>query len=216
MATPEKISPASSSDHEEGLETLKQWGQWALMAIAVVFLGVSLFQWNRSRGEGLKQEIFVAYSTAFTPEALAQVVEAYPDAPEAALARIQMGGMYFRDGDYEKALSVYDTFLQAHPRHPLIGEVRFAQRMTLEALGALDEALQGFAGVTEDQLMYPQALFGQARIHEKQGRADLALSLYRLIEERFEDSVWAFQAERFRQAADLAARDVHAPEADGQ
>ncbi|MCC5845291.1 MAG: tetratricopeptide repeat protein [Verrucomicrobia bacterium] len=214
MATPEKISSASSADHEEGLEKLKQWGQWALMGIAVVFLGISLFQWNRSRGEGLKQEIFMAYSTAFTPEALAQVVEAYPDAPEAALARIQMGGMYFREGEYEEALAVYDAFLQAHPRHLLASEVRFSRWMTLEALGRLDEAMEGFASVSEENLMYPQALFGQARIHEKQGRADLALPLYRLIEESFEDSAWAFQAEMFRQVAELAARDVRVPEVD--
>jgi tetratricopeptide (TPR) repeat protein len=212
MATPNKPTPVSSVETEEGLEKLKQWGQWVLMGIAVAFLAVSLFQWNRGREEGLKQEIFMAYSTAFTPEALAQVIEAYPDAPEAALARIQMGGMHFRDGEYDQALEVYDAFLQKHARHPMAAEVRFARYMTLEAKGRLDEALEGFAGVSEDHLMHPQALFGRARIHEKLGQPELALPLYDEIMERFEDSVWAFQAEMFRQAAELATRAAPAAE----
>lgn len=209
MATPENTSKTPAPETEEGLEKLKQWGQWVLMGIAVAFLAVSLFQWNRSRIEGEAQEIFLAYSTAFTPEALAQVVEAYPDAPEAALARIQMGGMYFRDGEYDEALSVYDAFLKAHPRHPLADEVRFARWMTLEALGKLDQALEGFAGVSEEAVMFPQALFGQARIHEKQGNPALAVTLYTQISEDFEDSVWAFQADIFRKAAELAAREMN-------
>ena len=207
MATPEKKSPvAASPETEMSLEKLKQMGQWVLLIVAIAFLGVSLFQWNRSREQGEQQEIYLAYSTAFTPEALAQVVEAYPNSSEAALARIQMGGMHFRDGEYDEALAVYDAFLEKHPRHPLIQEVRFSRWMTLEALGELDEAMSGFASVSEEQLMYPQALFAQARILEKQGRAADAVPLYTLIEESYADSVWAFQAELFRQSAELAAR----------
>lgn len=206
MSSSQIPSSTPAADHQESLEKFKQWGQGVLLLIAAVFLGVSLFNWNRSRTEGLLQDIYLAYSTAFTPEALAQVVEAYPDAPEAALARIQMGGMYFRDGEYAEALAVYEDFLQTRPRHPLVEEVRFSRLMALEAMGKLDEALAGFSQVSGEQLMFPQALFAVARIHEKQGRPDLALPMYQRIEEDFEDSVWAFQAGMFRQAAERAAR----------
>lgn len=216
MATPEKSSPvAASPETELSIEKLKQMGQWVLLIVAIVFLGVSLFQWNRNREQGEQQEIYMAYSTAFTPEALAQVVEAYPNSTEAALARIQMGGMHFRDGEYDEALAVYDAFLQANPRHPFAQEVRFSRWMALEALGKLEEAMEGFAGVAEDQLMYPQALFGQARILEKQGRPADALPLYTLIKDSFADSPWEFQAGIFRQSAELAARTASGGESVG-
>lgn len=206
MAKPSKQPTAPEPEAQESLEKLKRWGQWVLMGVAVVFLAFSAFQWNRSRIDGEKQEIYLSYSSAFTPEALAQVVEAFPDAPEAALARIQMGGMFFRDGEFESALAAYDSFLRAHPRHAFIHEVRFARAMALEALDQLEEALEGFQSVDPSMLMYAQAQFGVARIHERQGRPDLAVAIYAAIEESFPDSAWSFQAEIFRQAAELDAR----------
>lgn len=206
MATPETTKQLAEADPEEGLAKLKQMGQWVLLAVAAAFLGVTGFQWLQSREAGVRQEVYLAYTTAFTPEALSQVVEAYPEAPEAALARIQMGGMYFRDGEYEEALAVYDTFLAEHATHPMRGEVEVARWMTVEAMGELEAALAGFEAVPETAVMAAQAQFGRARVLEKLGRAAEAVAVYAAIEAAYPETAWAFQAERFREAAALAAR----------
>ncbi len=61
----------------------------------------------------------------------------------------------------------------------------------------------GFASVTEEQLLYPQALMARARIQEKQDNAQAALDLYTQIEETFPMSPWSEQARVFREQVEL-------------
>ncbi|MCH8511096.1 MAG: tetratricopeptide repeat protein [Kiritimatiellae bacterium] len=188
------------------LDKLKSSAQWVLLAVALALLSFSIFQWFQSRKEGLRQEVYLDYTTAYTPDALRQVIEAYPNQPEAALARLQLGNMLAQDGEHEEALQVFEGFIAKSPRHPLAGRAVLGRLMALEELGRLDEALEGYKGVAADSLVYPQALFGRARTLEKLGRHAEAVPVYKTIEELVPDSVWAYQAERYRDAASLEAR----------
>ena len=208
MATKQQKSLPPDQDEDLSLENLKNSAQWVLMAVAVVLLGVSIFQWNRSRQEALRQEVYRDFTTAFTPDALRQVIEVYPDQPEAALAKIQLGDMLARDGDHEEALEVFETFLRRHPRHPFAPRAELGKFLAFEHLDRLDEAMSGYRGISEDSLVFPQALFGQARILQRKGRHADAIPIYEQIEALVPDSGWAFQAEQFRRAAALAAREA--------
>jgi len=113
--------------------------------------------------------------------------------------------MHFRNGEYAEALKQYDAFLAAAPQHPLGEGARLGRLMSLEELGNLEEALLGFQGFDANSVLYPQALFGQARVLEKQEMLADAIAIYERIETTFADEVWAFQAEEFRKAAQLGA-----------
>ncbi len=206
MATNSQKTLPPVEDEEVSLDKLKSSAQWVLLAVALALLSFSIFQWFQSRKEGLRQEVYMDYSTAYTPDALRQVIEAYPDQPEAALARLQLGNMLAQDGEHEEAMQVFEGFLAKSPRHPLAGRAVLGRLMALEELGKLEEALAGFKEVSPDSLVYPQALFGQARALEKLGRHAEAIPVYETIEELVPNSVWAYQAERYRELAALDAR----------
>lgn len=206
MATEQQKTLPPEQDDDLSLQNLKNSAQWVLMAVAVILLGVSIFQWNRSRQEAVRQEVYRDFTTAYTPDALRQVVEVYGDQPEAALAQIQLGDMLARDGDHEEALEIFEAFLRKHARHPLAPRAELGRLLAFERLGRLDDALTGYRAIQETSMVYPQALFGQARVLEKQGRHQDAIPIYETIEERVPETSWAFQAERYREAAALAAR----------
>lgn len=207
MATSTQKKIETRDDEEVSLENLKKSAQWVVMVIAVALLAVSVYQWAVARRDSLHQEVYQAYTTAYTAESLEQVIEAYPDRPEAAAARIQLGAMHYRDGNYEDSLRVHESFLAAHPRHPLLEKAKLGRFLAMEELGRLDEALAGYQTFTPDMLLYPNALFGQARALERLGRLEESLVVYTTIENTFPDSVWALQAEQFRMAAALGLRD---------
>ena len=197
------------SDAEKGLQALKQSAQWVILGVAVVMLGVTLYQRGRAGREAAAQEQFMALSTAFTLEALEDVQTAFAGKPAGALANFQRAAMLLRDGELNEALAQYDLFLQSHPRHPLTEGARFGRLVTLEELGHLEDALAGFRGFAESNIFYPQALFAQARILEKTGQTDDAIEIYSDIEARFADEMWAFQAEEFRKAARTVTRPAN-------
>lgn len=207
MSDTSKSPSVQVSEEEQSLQALKKYAQWVILAVAAVMLAVTLVQNLRSRREAASLEQFLALSQAFTSEGLADVQTAFPEKPAGLLATFQLAAMRFRDGEYAEALSQYDLFLAEAPEHPLSEGARFGRFMALEELGNLDEALQGFRSFDASAVLYPQALFGQARILEKQGDLNAAIAVYEEIEAAFEDEVWAFQAEEFRKAAQLQSRN---------
>lgn len=207
MATPDKSSKKLPQDETEiSIENLKKSGQWILLGVAAALLVVSLVQWRGRREESLDLDVYRAYTEAFTIDALEQVLVAFPDRPEAAPARLQLGGMLFREGEFENALQVYETFLVAHPSHPLREQARFGRAISLEELGRYEEAIDAYREFTNEDLLYPNALTGLARALERAGRGEESLAIYERIEADFPETFWAMQAEQFRRAAQVDLR----------
>lgn len=207
MATPDKSSNRLPADEAEvSIENLKKSGQWILLGVAGALLVVSIVQWRGRRQESLDLDVYQAYTEAYTIDALEQILAAFPERPEAPAARLQLGGMLFREGEFENALEAYDMFLLAHPRHPLREQARFGRAISLEELGRFDEAIEAYREFTGDDLLYPNALTGLARALERAGRTEESLPVYERIETEFADTFWAMQAEQFRRAAQVELR----------
>ncbi|MEX2607094.1 MAG: tetratricopeptide repeat protein [Kiritimatiellia bacterium] len=189
-------SPSTSTPDSPPVD----WGKhlrWGAPLLAVFLIALTLFMWKQGNKTTLRTEVLNAYTRADSAEALAAISEVYTDQPEAPLALLQAASLHYNDGDFESAQELYMRFQSLYPSHVLIEHATWGVWMGAEALGDLDAALQGFQSITEEQLLYPQALLGQARIHEKQSNAEKALALYEQIQKDFPDSAWAEQARVF-------------------
>lgn len=187
---PHHDSPEPKPDWEKHL-------RWLTPVTAVILIAATVFMWTQGRQTNLRSEVLSAYTLANTAQELQTVADAYPDETEAPLARLQAGAMYYNEGDFEAALAQYELFLKAYATHPMHENAQWGKWMSQEALGSLDEAMAGFQSITEDSLVYPQALLGQARIFEKKGQNEEALGLYTRIQEMNPQSSWAEQARVF-------------------
>jgi outer membrane protein assembly factor BamD (BamD/ComL family) len=198
MSTTPTHTPSTSKTTSEQSEVkLEQHLLWLAPLTAVILVVASLFMWKQSRNTQFRDEVLNAYTQASTADELAALSEVYPDQPEAPLALLQAAALQYNESEFEAAKSFYARFEALYPAHPLLNNATWGKWMSGEALGELDEALEGFQSISSEQILYPQAVLGQARIHEKQSHPDEAFELYTLILEEFPDSAWAEQARVF-------------------
>jgi len=202
MAQP---TPVPHTDHEPEEKSIDL--DKLLKIIAPVTLGILVlsfaFLWFQNKDTGLRAEVAQAYSTAQTPESLEAIAEVYPEQPEAPLALLQAGSLQFNDGKFEAAHALYTSFIERYPSHPLLENAEWGIWMSTEQMGELDVAFEGFSSVREEQLLYPQALMGLARIHEKKNELEAALEVYSQIQDEFPETPWAEQARVFAEQVEL-------------
>ena len=183
-----------------------RWLAPVSVAILVVATG---FIWWQSRQQDQRLDVFQAYLDASRPaeelaardhaDRLTAVAEAYPDEPEAGMALIQAGALLYNEGDYEGALERYTLFLDRYPKHPLRDNSAWGALHCREALGELDAALEGYRAYTPEDLLYPRARLGAARVYEKRGEWSRAREIYESLLDDMPESPWANQAEIFLQ-----------------
>ncbi len=178
--------------------------RWLAPATAVILLAATFFMWTQGKSDSLRLEVMQAYTLASSAEELQVLAEAYPDEPEAPLARLQAGALLYNDGEFEQAKAQYELFQQNYATHILSDNAQWGIWMSEEALGNLDAALEGFRSVEAGEILYPQALLGQARILEKKQEGEAALELYATLQEDFPQSNWAEQARVFSDRLKLA------------
>jgi outer membrane protein assembly factor BamD len=61
---------------------------------------------------------------------LTKIVERHPTSSYAARARFLIGETYYRDGDFEKAIREFETFLSFYPRHQIADLVQYRLAMS--------------------------------------------------------------------------------------
>ena len=62
-------------------------------------------------------------------EAFKKIVERHPTSSYAARARFLMGETYFREGEFDKAIAEFRTFLSFYPRHQIADLVQYRLAM---------------------------------------------------------------------------------------
>ena len=199
--TPSLKESAAKEEHHLDLDQALKVGAPIILGILAVSI---LFLWQRNEGSGLRTEVSQAYTAARSVEELEAVAKAYPDQPEAPLALLQAAAEHYNSRSFETALASYDSFLSLYADHPLREHAEWGLWMTQEQLGELDTALNGFRSVTDQDLLYPQALLAQARVLEKQSSPTEAIEIYASVQEEFADTPWAQQAKVFSQQAALS------------
>jgi outer membrane protein assembly factor BamD len=61
---------------------------------------------------------------------LTKIVERHPTSSYAARARFLIGETYYRDGDFDKAIREFETFLSFYPRHQIADLVQYRLAMS--------------------------------------------------------------------------------------
>jgi membrane associated rhomboid family serine protease len=121
---------------------------------------------------------------------LLRVAQAAGDAGRARLGRVELIGLYLRQGAEDTAVDLYQELLRSGAESSLPSELRLRIARRLERQGSLVRAEQEYdklhSGSLEDEAAF-QAILAHAALRVRQGRKAAALELYRAAKE----AVWA-------------------------
>jgi tetratricopeptide (TPR) repeat protein len=168
----------------------------AAVGIAIVLLVVGGFftiRVNReAKARALYEEALVLYpgggvSTAATTEyapvaaKLEEVQERYGSTAVGISALMDLGNVSFQSGDYDKAISCYQDFLQRiEPQNSFRDQVLESLGITHEAKGSSDAALEVYGRLLEEgsRAYQSQAQFHLGRVYETIGDKQAAMQHY--------------------------------------
>lgn len=207
-----------------------KWAFGILLVVALVATGVGIFLWIRppktpqaayekaSKLETkLDEEIADALKAAPPKtelvelwenrirDAWQEVVDGWPDSPEAAKAAYRLFEREFAEiAEAEAKIDAIDEFRKEYPEHEKIKELiwRKAEILQDEAkdpLGAIEVYAEIEAEYPEDPLA-PKAALARAKIYESIREFGAAADAYRKVAEKYPESSEAAQAEMRRAA----------------
>jgi len=204
--TPAPVHAPSESEEQESILDLEKHLKWLTPVLAGILVLTAVYLWRQGQGTDLRAEVALAYATASSPEELEAIADVWPAQPEAPLALLQAASLRFNDREFAAAKVLYENFLTAYPTHPMRENAEWGVWMSAEGTGDLDTALTGFVSVTENQLLYPQALLAQARVQEQKDNPEAALALYTQVQESFPETPWSEQARVYTEQVELGRR----------
>jgi membrane associated rhomboid family serine protease len=121
---------------------------------------------------------------------LLRVAQAAGDTGRQRLGRVELIGLYLRQGAEDAAVDLYEELVQSGAEDALPSELRFRLARRLERQGSLVRAEQEYdklhSGSLENEAAF-QAVLAHAALCVRQGRKSAALELYR----QAKDGVWA-------------------------
>ncbi|MBT3295082.1 MAG: tetratricopeptide repeat protein [Verrucomicrobia bacterium] len=198
------MEPTQEELPEGGIEELEQlkhfWadhGTKITIVLAVVAVAVAGTNMVKSRRQGRLADASAQLGAARSAQDLEAIVADYGSTPSAPLALLQLGKTAYDGGDFNGAMTHYETFAQRYRTHDLASVAEMGLIHCREARGELDQAeaaFKAFAAATPEHFMAAQALLGQARCLEQLGRFDDArVVLEDLIAARA-DTAWGDRA----------------------
>lgn len=177
---------------------------------AVLVIGVILGSWKyvgyrETKILKLESEAFELYKEAREdkvriPDAqgkLEAVYEEYPGTLSGQTSLYHAANLYYLDGDYEKAREQYSILAEKHGGNMLLYPLALQNlAYTLEQLEDYNQALGKLEMLVSIESDVPVALVhaDMARIYEKLGDNDKAVTAWQEIVDSYPDSPWAEQA----------------------
>lgn len=123
---------------------------------------------------------------------LEQMEEMWKHAPGHGPVALELGNLYFEDGQYDKAVEFYRTFLKDDTTADG-WLVRLDLSRALSALGKQNEAVAELNVLLNDHPGYPGALYNLGAIEANQGDHDAARKHWtQLIEQHPQDTLAIF------------------------
>lgn len=218
MANEEKNLSHATAKSVAELEILKEWWKTngdkiSMLAIAIlaVIIGFQQYsRWSTRRNENA----MTAYDQAQTPEALEALINKNASKTVTPLARLRLGNIFFQQGKYALAESVYETFLKETPHHEFADIAKVGLAHALEANGFIEKASETFKAFTENQpdsFLAPLATLGLGRTLILADRRDEGKAVLDLLIIETAGTQWAAFADEI-----LRNRDrLTVPEAPG-
>ena len=198
------MEPTHDEEPASGLEELEKLKTfWAdhgtkitvVAAIcAVVVVGGRMVKSRRTQGVA---DASAQLTAARSLQDLEAIVADYGSTPSAPLAVLQLGKAAYDAGDYARATTQYESFLDRYAKHELASVAHVGLIQCQEARGELpaaEAAFKAFASDNPDHFLAVQAVLGQARCLEQMGRFDDARVVFENIVATRGDSVWADHA----------------------
>ena len=160
--------------------------------IAVAAFGLVLLYWQHQTNYQAQQAT-ESLAHATDSMALQAVVRDFPKSPVAAEALARLADLYYQNGRYPEAASVYQSLLRDYPSHPLAVSGKLGLAAVLEAQSNLDGAkAQYLQIINSDPSGYiaNAARLGLARCLEIQGQKKEARQLYEELLAAGQNSPW--------------------------
>jgi TolA-binding protein len=129
---------------------------------------------------------------------LLQIRKEYPSSKAAEQALLQLGNIAYQKADYEKALQMYQEYLEQYPAGSWVILAGVGKGYALEAQGRYEDAAAIFRTLAErykDSSLVLEALLGLGRSLSHLDRGPEAVEIYRRISEQYAGTSWARQAE---------------------
>ncbi len=179
-------------------ELAEKYGLPAAVGLGLALLVLIGFNWFGNRRASSQTEAMMMLSAAQSPEELQTVATRYASSPAAPLAKLQLCMGYYSTGDYDKAATEYEAFLNEYGDHEFAPGAELGLAHAREAQGKLEEALEGFRRFRRDHtgsFLQPQAQLGEGRCLEQLGRFTEAKQVYEEMLVAHPDSPWSAQLE---------------------
>ena len=180
--------------------TLPSWRTLAIGAaavLAVVLLAVGAWFWNASqqqRGSAVYAETLTNHRAAEAPQAtpearaaalrdLERVLAEYPSNVMAPQAAYLLGNLRFANGQFDRARAAYQITVGRAGSGTMTTLARAGIGYAWEAERKLPEATQAFESALADlrptSFYYEELLSDLARVQERSGKKDAAITTYR-------------------------------------
>jgi predicted negative regulator of RcsB-dependent stress response len=151
----------------------------------VILAALGFVAW-RYQQDQIQQEAAEKLSTSHSLESLQAITQdkKFAQTESALIASMMLGDLYFKQNQFDKAASAYQSVIDQFPDSPLVASAQIGLAAVLEAQGKLPEAIKKyqFVALTYSQsFQAPQAQLAAARLLEATGRLEESRQTYELL-----------------------------------
>ncbi len=202
---------ASTPTPDPILETQVFWNRFKtpiLLSLGIVLLGLAGYVGYRIYITHRDDSAAALLAQAKTPPEFEKVISQYSGSGAAVSAYLLLAAQQREKQQFAEANQTLEKFVNAHPKHELVTTAKMAMAANSQALGKMDEALEGYRRIAADYaLSYnaPLALIAEVPLLKAKGQIAEARQVCETILTQYRESYAATEAQRLLQTLKPAA-----------
>lgn len=155
------------------------------VCFVMILAGVGYMAW-RYQEDQVRQEAAEKLATSHSLESLQVIAQdkKFAHTESALIAGMMLADLYFKQNQFDKAVSTYQSVIDQFPDSPLAASAQIGVAAVLEAQGKLPEAIKKYQSIASNyphSFQTPQAQFSAARLLEASGRLEEARQTYEML-----------------------------------